>query len=386
MPHGSAIEYAVKKDPRFFTHAFEAFTKANRIYVIGKELRQRVNTLFPDIVHLNDRISDLNLGVDTSLFQPIDRKDRHRNIELLCQKVGRASLGKKVEMSKQLQDGLFPDIKQSQLMELIRKTTIYNPKKADQNLETRLTSIDWKEDQLLLFVGRLIISKGIQAIIAALPGILEKNPRARLVVVGHGPLREPLETILWALQNGARDLVLKIVDWGGNLEGSGNRSLKELHSFFTKLEEEGELGAYFDSAQKYISHKSVIFTGYLTHQELRYLFPACDVALFPSVVAEAGPLVFLEAMASGCFPVGTYFAGMAASIDSVAGSLPEDVSKWMKLRVDENELVQDIVHKTTGALTVEEKYKKILREIAVQKYDWKNISKRLATDLYNLSI
>ena len=58
----------------------------------------------------------------------------------------------------------------------------------------------------------------------------------------------------------------------------------------------------------------------------------------------------------------------------------------MKLRVDENELVQDIVLKATGALSVEEKYKKILREIAVKKYDWKNISKRLATDLYNLSV
>ena len=386
MPHGSAIEYAVKKDSRFFTYALDAFTKANRIYVIGNELRQRVNTLFPDIVHLNDRISDLNLGVDTSLFQPIERKDRHHNIELLCQRAGKASLGKKVEMSKQLQEGLFPDINQSQLIKLIRKTTAYNPKKVDHNLESHLSSIDWKEDQILLFVGRLIISKGIQAIIAALPGILEKNPRARLVVVGHGPLREPLEAFLWALQNGARHLVLNIISWGSNLEGSGNQPLKELQSYFTKLEEEGELEAYFDSAQKYISQKSVIFTGYLTHQELRYLFPACDVALFPSVVAEAGPLVFLEAIASGCFPIGTYFAGMAASIDSVAGFIPANISEWIKLRVDEKELVLDIILKTTGALTVEEKYKKTLREIAVEKYDWQNISKRLATDLHNLSI
>jgi hypothetical protein len=47
--------------------------------------------------------------------------------------------------------------------------------------------------------------------------------------------------------------------------------------------------------------------------------PCCDVAIFPSVVAEVGPLVFLEALASGAFPLGTYFAGMAASINSVAG-------------------------------------------------------------------
>ena len=57
--------------------------------------------------------------------------------------------------------------------------------------------------------------------------------------------------------------------------------------------------------------ESVVFTGYLTHRELRHLFPCCDAAVFPSVVAESGPLVF-EALASGCFPLGTYFAGMAA--------------------------------------------------------------------------
>ncbi len=92
----------------------------------------------------------------------------------------------------------------------------------------------------------------------------------------------------------------------------------------------------------------------------------------------------MEAMASGCFPVGTYFAGMAASIDSVAGSIPADVSEWMKLDADENKTVRDIVLKTKGALTVEDRYKKALCKITVEKYDWQNISKRLADDLYGL--
>jgi len=386
MPHGSAIEYAVKKDPRFFNYAFDAFKKANRVYVIGEELRKRLYTLFPDIKKLEDKISDLHLGVDTGLFQSINNKERNRNIRLLCKKISNVSRGKTVEMSKRLQEDLFPEINQSKLMDLISKTADYNPKQTDHDVESRLRSINWKDDQILLFVGRLITSKGIHSIIAALPAILEKNPRARLIVVGHGPLREPLETLLWALENGVRDLVFNVVDWGSKLEGSGNRSLKEIKCYFTKLKKEGQLETYFESAQKYLSHQSVIFTGYLTHQELCYLFPACDVAIFPSIVVEAGPLVFLEAMASGCFPVGTYFGGMAASIDSVAGSIPADVSEWMKLNPDENELVHDIVIKTIGALTVEEIYKKALRKIAVEKYDWQNIGKRLATDLYNLSL
>ncbi len=384
MPHGSAIEYAVKKDPRFFNYALEAFTKANRIYVIGKELRQRVNTLFPDIKKLEDKISDLHLGVDTSLFQPISKKDRSNNIEVLCKKIISVSRGKTVAMSNRLREGLFSEINQSQLMGLIKENADYNPRQTDHDLESRLRPINWQDDQILVFVGRLITSKGIHSIIAALPGILEKYPRTRLIVVGHGPLREPLEALLWALEKGAGDLVQNIINWGSRLEGSGERPLKEIQYYFAKLKKEGQLEAYFESAQKYLSRKSVIFTGYLTHQELRYLFPACDVALFPSVVAEAGPLVFLEAMASGCFPVGTYFAGMAASIDSVAGSIPADVSEWMKLNADENETVRDIIFKTKGALTVEDRYKKALRKITVEEYDWQNISKRLADDLYSM--
>lgn len=96
--------------------------------------------------------------------------------------------------------------------------------------------------------------------------------------------------------------------------------------------------------------------------------------------------MFLEAMASGCFPVGTYFAGMAASIDSVAEFLPLDVSKWMKLSPDEKETVNDIVVNISGALTVEDIHKKVLRRISVEKYDWQNISKRLVSDLNSLII
>lgn len=49
--------------------------------------------------------------------------------------------------------------------------------------------------------------------------------------------------------------------------------------------------------------------------------PAATVAVFPSIVAEAGPLVLIEAMASGCYPMGTYFAGMGANIDIAASAL-----------------------------------------------------------------
>ena len=188
------------------------------------------------------------------------------------------------------------------------------------------------QDKIILFLGRIIASKGPQTIIAALPLILEKHPNAKLIVTGHGPLREPLEAMLWALRNGHRALVESITRWGSALEGGPSKELKEVRHFYERLELNGELDDYFEKARRYLTSDSVVFTGYLTHRELRYLFPCCDIAIFPSIVAEAGPLVFLEALASGCFPLGTYFAGMAASIDSVG-----DGSRAGGCRVDEAE-------------------------------------------------
>ena len=57
-----------------------------------------------------------------------------------------------------------------------------------------------------------------------------------------------------------------------------------------------------------MTNDQVVFTGYLNHDALRHLFPCCDVAVFPSLIPEAGPLVFYESLASGCVPLGTYFA------------------------------------------------------------------------------
>lgn len=106
------------------------------------------------------------------------------------------------------------------------------------------------------------------------------------------------------------------MQWGSALENLGeNRPWTEVQHFYDKLKANNEYDKYFESAKKFVDTNSVIFTGYLTHKvfilsrmmteiffrELCCLFPCCDVAIFPSVVAEAGPLVFLEALASGEF-------------------------------------------------------------------------------------
>jgi hypothetical protein len=47
MPHGSALEYAVKPDVRFTSYASSAFSGARHVFVLGEEIRQRVATMLP---------------------------------------------------------------------------------------------------------------------------------------------------------------------------------------------------------------------------------------------------------------------------------------------------------------------------------------------------
>ena len=287
MPHGSDIEYAVKKDDRFKRYASSAIRKAKTVFVIGDEMRSRVKTVFADIPYLEDQLVELHLGVDASQFEPIPRESRPANIAAL-----------------------------KNALSSVERGSDYESKLPDPDIEQKLDRIDWLNDRVLLFTGRIIPMKGIQTIIAALPRIVEQEPNVRLVVIGHGPLRKPLEET--------------------------------------------------------IKDDTVIFTGYLTHRELRFLFPCCDVGIFPSTVREAGPLVFLESLASGCFPLGTYFGGMAASIDAVSKDLPPEVGDTMKLSLENT--VESLVRQVPRALAIAPRYSNDLARIARERYDWSSVA------------
>jgi glycosyltransferase involved in cell wall biosynthesis len=385
MPHGSDIEYAVKKDERFLKMASEAMARASRVFVIGREMRERVSKVFGSVPGIDTKMKELNLGADTSLFEPVPQASRAANIGEMLGLVRDAPRGKSSEMAEALLQKLNSSMTLDEMREAIQASSVYTNKLPDADLESKLERVDWARDKLLLFVGRIIASKGPQTIIAALPLILEKHPAARLIVVGHGPLREAIEAMLWALRNGERELFERIIEWGRALEGGPAKELTEVRAFLTKLDSDSGLEDYFEKAEEYLKHDSVIFTGYLTHRELRYLFPCCDVAIFPSIVAEAGPLVFLEALASGCFPLGTYFAGMAASIDSVAEVMPAEDAELMRLSADEDQTVADLVENASGALRLGGKHKDRLREVAVDRYDWASVARRLASDLASLT-
>ena len=61
------------------------------------------------------------------------------------------------------------------------------------------------EDRLVVFVGKLIASKGVDLLLAAWPLVVERVPDAKLVIVGFGAFREGLERLAADLAAGDLD-------------------------------------------------------------------------------------------------------------------------------------------------------------------------------------
>ncbi len=383
MPHGSALEYAVKPDPRFKRLATSAFTDAGHVFVHGEEMRHRVVTALPDVPDIDDKFSVLPLGVHTAQFEPVPRERRREKMGRLFVELAALPRGRRPEqLATMLRD--VRGATDTSALRTVLSGVKYETKAPDADLEEKLQQVDWEHDAVLLFVGRLISVKGIQSGLAALPLLLAGDPGIRLIVVGHGPLREPMEAFLWGLEHGDRALVERIVDCGRILEGDpdgagGSPALGKVKWFFRDLEKRRALDQYFALAREHVRSDRVIFTGYLTHHELQHLFPCCDAGIFPSIVKEAGPLVFLEALASGCFPLGTYFGGMQASIDAIADLFPPEIAEAMK--IDPRNTVTDIVTHVSTALKFGVRYKDVLSRTAAERYDWTSVGRKLAHEL-----
>ncbi|MDQ6716982.1 MAG: glycosyltransferase family 4 protein [Gemmatimonadota bacterium] len=383
MPHGSDIEYAVKKDARFLRYAMEAIAECGRLFVIGDEMRSRVLSVFGAVPGLEEKLTELHLGVDTSQFEPVARSGRPERVEMLVDSLRGVSRGKTPEASAKLRDALTAWTPGQPLEKILGGASGYDAKQPDADVEEKLSRIDWNAPTVL-FVGRLIAAKGIQSVIAALPAALEIMPDLQLIVVGHGPQRELMESYIYALAARREDLASEIIERGRELEGeTGGRGFGEVRRFLMKRRADGTLESYYASAANSGFSRAVTFTGYLTHRELKHLFACCDVGIFPSVVREAGPLVFLEAIASGCFPMGTYVGGMAASIDAICENLPAETKRLMS--IDPENPAEEIADKLPSAISQASTYSGELSAIARERYDWAAVGSKLSAALRLLS-
>jgi glycosyltransferase involved in cell wall biosynthesis len=308
--HGSALEYTVKREPqRFLGVAREGLAPARVILVgsrhtavslwaaLGEETLSRRTRLGPP-------------GVDVARFAPRGAKQSVDATRALAARLRAAA----AERRPQVGASAFT--------------------REELAAAEALERLDAERDALVAFVGKLIVSKGVDLLLAAFPLVLEQAPRARLVVVGFGAYREGLERLIAARASGDIDQARQIAHAGRSLEdpGSEPRPLRHLLAFLDSLL--GEKRERYLAAAQALSER-VVLTGRLEHDELAELLPACEALVVPSTFPEAFGMVAAEAAACGVLPVSAAHSGLAEVSDALARAVPEQAAQWLSFPLDD---------------------------------------------------
>lgn len=195
---------------------------------------------------------------------------------------------------------------------------LFSPGFRDENIRQKYIS---NNDPLLLFVGRLVEKKGVSYLIKALPEILKKFDKTKLLVIGNGLLANDLKRLVEELN---------VTD-------------------------------------------SVYFEGDIDNKKLPQYYASADIFIGPSVIPESGDLegqgvVFLEAMASGCCTIGTNIGGIPMSVVHERSGLLVEQKNFQQISQAVIRILEDS--------TLRNRLKQDGRNHVVNNFDWQVIARR----------
>src|SRR2546422_9643654 len=163
-------------------------------------------------------------GVDTRIFVPRAPRDREASLEGLVRWLETAERTGFDEAAAAALNRLFdPRERAPDWAALAQVREGYDPVGIDTHAHLGLESLDLRSDRVVGFVGKLIVSKGVDLLLAAWPLVLAREPKAKLVVVGFGTFREGLEMLIRGLETRDERLLSQLFRHGRALEG-GERS------------------------------------------------------------------------------------------------------------------------------------------------------------------
>jgi glycosyltransferase involved in cell wall biosynthesis len=344
--HGSALEYTVKPHAdRFLEHARGGLDRARGILVGSRHTAESLWATMQD-EGVRDRTRLGPPGVDVQRFVPRDGDEAAAGLHRLT-----AALA-----SARAEGGLGRD-----------------PAAAAAALAT----LDPGRDRIVAFVGKLIVSKGVDLLAAAWPLVLDRVPDARLVVVGFGAYREAFERLLAALGDGDLDTVRAIAEMGREAEGGPSAPLRHLLAFLDGLSGDAQ-DAYLQAAATL--PERVVMTGRLDHDELTDLLPACEAQVVPSTFPESFGMVAAEAAACGALPVSAAHSGLAEVSQALAEAAPAEARGWLTFPVDDR-AVQGIAERLVAWLEAPEALRAATRQalvsVAGERFSWEGVARRV---------
>lgn len=228
-----------------------------------------------------------------------------------------------------------------------------------------------REEALVAFVGKFIVSKGVDLLLAAWPLVKAAHPRARLQVAGFGAYEEGLRRLLAALEHGDLADAREVARLGWALEGGEERPLPILSAFLADPP-----AGYAEMARA--AAGSVEFIGRLEHDEVAELFPRAEAMVMPSTFPEAFGMVAAEAAACGAFPVSAGHSGMLEVSRQLRAALPERVGALTSFPVEEG-AVEAIAARLNGWLSLPEAEREMARAALVETvsrlWSWEGVAR-----------
>jgi glycosyltransferase involved in cell wall biosynthesis len=300
--HGSALEYVVRPHPeRFLPYAREGVAAARGVLVGSRHTAESLWEVVAD-PSLPARTRLGPPGVDVEAFRPREPAETAAHVRALAERVAGQPAGWGGEAGA----------------------------------AAALRSLDPARDRLVGYVGKLIVSKGVDLLLAAWPLVVAAVPDARLCVVGFGTYRDGLRRLVAALS--ARDLetLADVAARGRELEGGRSGELRLLRTFLDSLSG-ARRRRYLEAAPAAASR--VHFTGALEHRDLPSLLPAFEAQVVPSTFPEAFGMVAAEAAACGALPISAAHSGLAEVSAALAPALPPGLRPLLSFELGEGAVV-----------------------------------------------
>jgi glycosyltransferase involved in cell wall biosynthesis len=335
--HGSALEYTVRPHrERFLPYALEGLAGANGVLVGSRHTAESLWEVTGD-PELPARTRLGPPGVDVHSFRPRRREEA---------RAGLARLADRIAAGEEAAWG------------------------GERGAADALRRLEPGRDRIVSYVGKLIVSKGVDLLLAAWPLVVARAPAARLLVVGFGTYRDALERLVAALAAADVDELRAIAAAGRELEGGPPGELTYLRAFLDAAGED-----YWRAAPAAATR--VHFTGRLEHDDLPEVLPACEAQVMPSTFPEAFGMVAAEAAACGTLPLSAGHSGMAEVTAALAPALEKGLRPLLSFAVGPG-AVEEIADKLVRWLSldggVRERASAALAERAAARFGWESVA------------
>jgi glycosyltransferase involved in cell wall biosynthesis len=219
---------------------------AQKIVALSSHSAGTVAEDFPDLA---GKTLSFPGGVDTELFRP-DALDRGVTAYL------NGGPGRGPQQRAALREALDRGGDAGDLADSLREIAAsYDARSHDADAGDRLEAFLDRGGPLVVYVGKLIHSKGVHSLVSAFARV-RRETGARLLVIGFGTFREGLEALVHSLSAGDETTVERLAELGKILEGGPAAPLEHFELSEELLRDAVGL------------EDDVLFTGPVYHEEL----------------------------------------------------------------------------------------------------------------------